>query len=309
MASIDVSGDIISNDDKWIYDWLGWEATSPSDIKTALSECKPGETLTVHINSGGGSVMAGQEIFSMLYGRNDVEIKIQSLAGSAASVIAMANRSEISPVAMIMIHNVSMWGASGDYHDMQKNAEILKNMNAALAAAYTAKHHPARDCLGLFGAYQSREVVSQAECATRFEPHDGNPFLGAVKHSVDQSRHFFSGALSLTSGQPGSATAKRSCGSSAVWADHTEPRSRQHFSRGMKVFRLEPGVEGVGKQYHRTAGNRPLVGVLIEVLSPFRQSSVPGESGYAFKQAWKARQSISQIGKPGNLRQHRCIGR
>lgn len=83
--------------------------------------------------------MAGQEIYSILRGRNDVEIHIQSMAGSAASVIAMANRSEISPVAMIMIHNVSMSGASGDYHDMQKNAEILKQMNAALAAAYAAK--------------------------------------------------------------------------------------------------------------------------------------------------------------------------
>lgn len=83
--------------------------------------------------------MAGQEIYSMLTGRNDVKIKIESMAGSAASVIAMANRSEISPVAMIMIHNVSMYGASGDYHDMRKNAEILQQMNAALAGAYTNK--------------------------------------------------------------------------------------------------------------------------------------------------------------------------
>lgn len=51
----------------------------------------------------------------------------------------MSNRSKISPVAMIMVHNVSMSGASGDYHAMQKNAEILKQMNAALAAAFTAK--------------------------------------------------------------------------------------------------------------------------------------------------------------------------
>ena len=38
-----------------------------------------------------------------------------------------------------MIHNVSMGGASGDYHDMQKNAEILKQMNVAMASAYTEK--------------------------------------------------------------------------------------------------------------------------------------------------------------------------
>lgn len=139
MAVIDIRGDIVPNDDKWIYDWLGWESTSPLDIRMALDVLEEGDILTVLINSGGGSVMAGQEIYSMLQGRGDVEIKIQSMAGSAASVVAMANRSEISPVAMVMIHNVSMSGASGDYHDMQKNAEILKQMNAALASAYVAK--------------------------------------------------------------------------------------------------------------------------------------------------------------------------
>lgn len=136
---INVNGDIISNDDKWIYDWLEWDSTCPNDIKNALATKSENEKLTVLVNSGGGSVMAGQEIYSLLSGRSDVEIKVQSLAGSAASVIAMANHCEISPVAMIMIHNVSMSGASGDYHDMQKNAEILRQMNAALAGAYTAK--------------------------------------------------------------------------------------------------------------------------------------------------------------------------
>lgn len=136
---IDVRGDIISNDDKWIYNFLDWESTAPADIRRALESKPAEEKLTLLINSGGGDVFAGQEIYSMLYGRKDVEIKIQSLAGSAASVIAMSAPSEISPVAMIMIHNVSMHGASGDYHDMQKNAEILKQMNSALSKAYVSK--------------------------------------------------------------------------------------------------------------------------------------------------------------------------
>lgn len=142
---IDVRGDIISNDDKWIYDWMDWDSTCPDDIRNAIASLQPGETLTVNINSGGGSVMAGQEIYSILAGRSDVEINIQSLAGSAASVIAMANTCKMSPVATIMIHNVSMSGASGDYHDMQKNAEILKTMNSALAEAYIAKTGKTKD--------------------------------------------------------------------------------------------------------------------------------------------------------------------
>ena len=58
---IDVRGDIISNDDKWIYDWLDWDSTCPNDIKNAIASLQPGETLTVNINSGGGSVMADRK--------------------------------------------------------------------------------------------------------------------------------------------------------------------------------------------------------------------------------------------------------
>lgn len=139
MARIDIKGDIISNDDKWIYDWLEWESTCPNDVKHIIDEATPGEALEVVVNSGGGSVMAGQEIYSELRKHQQVQIEIQSIAGSAAGVVAMAGRSKISPVGMVMIHNVSMSGASGDYHDMQKNAEILKQMNAAMANAYTQK--------------------------------------------------------------------------------------------------------------------------------------------------------------------------
>ena len=59
-------------------------------------------------------------------------------AGSAASVIACAGWCDMSPTAMMMVHNVSA-GASGDYHDMERCAETLKKANAAMAAAYVAK--------------------------------------------------------------------------------------------------------------------------------------------------------------------------
>ena len=139
MATINIRGDIVGDDDKWIYDWFDMAATCPKDVKEILNTAEENEPIEVLINSGGGSVMAGQEIYSALKGNDRVTIKIQSLAGSAAGVVAMAGKSQISPVAMIMIHNVSMSGASGDYHDMQKNAEILKQMNTALAAAFVEK--------------------------------------------------------------------------------------------------------------------------------------------------------------------------
>lgn len=139
MATINIRGDIVGNDDKWIYEWFDMEATCPRDVKDILEAAEENEPIEVLVNSGGGSVMAGQEIYSALKGNSRVTIKIQSMAGSAAGVVAMAGHCLISPVAMIMIHNVSMSGASGDYHDMQKNAEILKQMNAAMANAYAEK--------------------------------------------------------------------------------------------------------------------------------------------------------------------------
>lgn len=139
MAVLKISGDIIGNDDKWIYDYFGFESTAPSDVEAAIKDLKPGEKLEVLINSCGGSVLAGQEIYSELRRRNDIEIEIQSIAGSAASVIAMAGHSKISPVATIMIHNVSVSGASGDCNEMEKQAEVLRQMNEALANAYVEK--------------------------------------------------------------------------------------------------------------------------------------------------------------------------
>ena len=61
---IDVRGDIIGNDDKWIYDWLEWDSTCPNDIKNALQTMPTGDKHIVKVNSGGGSVMAGQENYS-----------------------------------------------------------------------------------------------------------------------------------------------------------------------------------------------------------------------------------------------------
>ena len=139
MATVNIKGDIIPNDLTWVYEWFGFDHTSPAMVKTVIDGAAEDETIDVIINSGGGYVMAGQEIYTELTKNPNVNIEIQSLAGSAASVIAMAGHSRISPVGMIMIHNVHMSGAAGDYHDMKKNAEILQRMNEALAAAYVEK--------------------------------------------------------------------------------------------------------------------------------------------------------------------------
>lgn len=138
MRVIDIKGEIINSDNQWIYDWLGMEATSPKKISDALRDAG-GEDVEIHINSPGGDVFAGSEIYTLLRGYSGkVKIKILGIAASAASVIAQAGESEISPTGMFMIHNVKTW-SSGDYRDMEYTAEALRAANESIINAYVAK--------------------------------------------------------------------------------------------------------------------------------------------------------------------------
>ncbi|MCK9327759.1 MAG: Clp protease ClpP [Bacteroidales bacterium] len=135
---IDVKGTIVSNNDKWIYEWFEYDATCPNDVIKAIGQAN-GEPLEVYINSGGGDIFAGSEIYSALQSyKGEVNIHVVGFAASAASVIACAGKSDITPTAMVMVHNVS-GGARGDYHVMDKNSNILQIANKSIAAAYMAK--------------------------------------------------------------------------------------------------------------------------------------------------------------------------
>lgn len=138
MRKIEVKGTIVGNADKWIYEWFGMDATCPKDVNAAIGEAN-GEPLLVEINSGGGDVFAGSEIYTALKAyAGAVEINIVGLAASAASVIAQAGHSRISPTALFMVHNVS-GAAYGDCNAMTHEAEVLQTANKAVAAAYLEK--------------------------------------------------------------------------------------------------------------------------------------------------------------------------
>jgi len=107
--------------------------------KALVQKIANGQSVEVFINSGGGDIFAGSQIYTELKAyKGDVKIHIVGLAASAASVVAMAGKSDISPTAMVMVHNVSTL-AGGDYHDMEKASEVLQEANKAIAAAYITK--------------------------------------------------------------------------------------------------------------------------------------------------------------------------
>lgn len=138
MTTIEIKGVIVLNDYKDIYEWYGYECTSPADVIAQLP--KDGSPVEIIINSGGGHVDAGSEIYSRLKAyEGEVTTKTFSLAASAASIIAMAgDKIFLAPTAQLMIHNVSGM-ADGDYRAHAKESQVLENYNKAIANAYVLK--------------------------------------------------------------------------------------------------------------------------------------------------------------------------
>lgn len=136
MTQIQIKGPIVSDGDRWFYDWLDMPATAPKDIILPQDN----SDVEVIINSGGGDVYAGSEIYTALKSyQGNLTVKIVGIAASAASVIAMAGDTvEISPTAQIMIHNVSTT-VSGDHKQMLHEAGVLENYNTSIANAYVNK--------------------------------------------------------------------------------------------------------------------------------------------------------------------------
>ena len=96
--------------------------------------------ITVWINSPGGDCVAAAQIYNMLMDyQGNVTVKIDGIAASAASVIAMAGTKVLmSPVSMMMIHN-PMTVAFGDSAEMQKAIEMLASVKDSIINAYEIK--------------------------------------------------------------------------------------------------------------------------------------------------------------------------
>jgi len=117
--------------------WWGDEVT-PQMFKEELM-AGDGD-IVVWINSPGGDVIAGAQIYNMLMDYpGNVTVKIDGIAASAASVIAMAGTTvEMSPVSLLMVHNPATlaWGES---EDMQRAMDMLGEVKESIINAYEIK--------------------------------------------------------------------------------------------------------------------------------------------------------------------------
>lgn len=117
--------------------WFGDEIT-PKQFKNELFS-ENGD-ITIWINSPGGDVFAASQIYNMLMDYpGQVTVKIDGIAASAASVIAMAGGEVfMSPVSMMMIHN-PMTIAFGDSGEMEKAIAMLGEVKESIINAYELK--------------------------------------------------------------------------------------------------------------------------------------------------------------------------
>ena len=119
------------------------ESWFDDDVTPAIfeNELKSGDgDIAVWINSPGGDCVAAAQIYNMLMDyKGSVTVKIDGIAASAASVIAMAgSRVLMSPVSMLMIHN-PMTAAYGNSAEMQKAIDMLGSVKDSILNAYEIK--------------------------------------------------------------------------------------------------------------------------------------------------------------------------
>jgi len=117
--------------------WWGDEVTPKLFKDDLLSGSGP---ITVWLNSPGGDVFAAAQIYNMLMDYpGPVTVKIDGLAASAASVIAMAGSTVLmSPVSMLMCHN-PMTLAFGDTVEMERAIAMLSEVKESIINAYQLK--------------------------------------------------------------------------------------------------------------------------------------------------------------------------
>ncbi|WP_162487501.1 head maturation protease, ClpP-related [Paenibacillus sp. LC231] len=136
---IKLNGPVIGDSSTWLYDWLKIPYISASKIAKELEDAQ-GDEVELNINSGGGSVPAGSEVYTLLKQYKGRKVaNITGMAASAASFIAMgADEVRMSPTASMMIHNASTW-TEGDKNNHYSNADMLRNTDVGITNAYRLK--------------------------------------------------------------------------------------------------------------------------------------------------------------------------
>ena len=140
LSGTDIAA-VIQERIRGLYDFFVPMFFAVMGMQVNITELMSGSgDITVWINSPGGDCVAAAQIYNMLMDyKGNVTVKIDGIAASTASVIAMAGKKVLmSPVSMLMIHN-PMTVAMGDTAEMQKAIEMLSEVKESIMNAYEIK--------------------------------------------------------------------------------------------------------------------------------------------------------------------------
>lgn len=161
---INFYGTVVPNDDAWFYEWFEMDYVSPRLINEQLREAN-GDDVELYINSGGGEVWAGSEIYTALreYSGN-VTAKVVGVAASAASVaMCGAKTVMMSPTAQIMVHR-SLTVASGNKNVFDQASQMLNSVDEGMLNAY--EHKTGKDRAELLALMDGETFFNAQEAVT-----------------------------------------------------------------------------------------------------------------------------------------------
>ena len=146
---IAIRGELVDNDSADVLRWYGWlDIVCPMDVSDALREAG-GEEVTLLINSPGGDMTVGTEIYSLLrrYEGRSVAL-VQGFAASAATLLLQgATVRQAEPGALICVHNPSL-EAAGDWRELKGAADSARNAREAILDLNAQRSSLDRESLG-----------------------------------------------------------------------------------------------------------------------------------------------------------------
>ena len=224
-----LNGYVVGDEDLWMYDWFEIPAFSPKSVRDVLEKTPETEETTFEINSYGGSVFAGFEIYSVLRNaRQKTVAEVQSIAASAASTI-MLGCDEVwaSPVAQIMIHNPSTW-TEGDQQEHRGSIRVLDSITESILNGYEAK------CAGRRTRDQLRSMMARTTWMSAQEALDAG-LVDGILWQEDESDAIPADIVNAVGGGIRSLA-----GSAGCLPDIRELRARYEAQRGGQAHPAEP---------------------------------------------------------------------
>lgn len=202
---INIFGDIASDSDVWLYQLFDIRCYSPGMLREALAQLPADEELIVEINSPGGSVWAGFELYSLLKAcKSRTEAHLIAMAASAATTVMCGCDTVLaSPVAQVMVHQPSV-GVCGmmNNEDTRQLKQFLDSIKASIVNAYAAKA----------GDKTTRRKLEQLVDDSTWMPAQDAMAVGLVDGLLDldeEEQERLAGALTLVRNgiDPGAPTA------------------------------------------------------------------------------------------------------